>query len=165
MQGRDDAGNPTVTFGPADTVYGFTYGTDLLGADVAATLKYVDSRIVDASQAVTFDVGARYRIGEQFVVALAATISAASSNLIRPISDAHSGLGGLGLAADEGMVGHARRRGPRLCPGLRRHRQRVRLAGGEAGRVALRLGLNTKDSGFGRFLGGEGGDGIWVWSP
>lgn len=72
LQGADDAGNQTTGFGPADTAYGFSYATGLKGAQVGASLKYIDSKIVNSARTVGFDLGGRYAIGEEWEAGLAA---------------------------------------------------------------------------------------------
>jgi hypothetical protein len=69
LQSRNDQGDETGTYGPSDTVYGFTYGTDAAGAELGATVKYVDSKIVESARTVTFDVGGQYRLGEDWLLA------------------------------------------------------------------------------------------------
>ena len=70
LQGRDDQGNAAGSYGPHDTVYGLTYGAKAFGADLGASLKYLESQIVETAHAFTFDLGGKYSPAENWMLGL-----------------------------------------------------------------------------------------------
>ncbi|MBI4374858.1 MAG: PorV/PorQ family protein [Elusimicrobia bacterium] len=69
LDGRDIAGNSTGGFGPDDTVYGLSYATFFKAVEIAGTYRFIDSEIVESARTSTFDLGARYRINDEWVAA------------------------------------------------------------------------------------------------
>lgn len=69
IDGRDDFANQTGGFSPSANAYGFTYGTTLAGAQLAASVKRVDFKIVSRAQTTAFDFGGRYKVNDDWTIA------------------------------------------------------------------------------------------------
>src|SRR5207237_173673 len=73
LEGRDNAGQPTSGFQPADNAYTFSYGREIRGAQAGASVRYIRSTIADSASAWTFDLGGRYKVRPDLTLGLSGT--------------------------------------------------------------------------------------------
>lgn len=162
LEGRDNAGNPTGSFGPSDDAYAFTYGTDVGRVETAATARWVRSEIVDAASALTFDLGGQLEIGDDWLVGLSGRnlggkLEFESESAPLPTTVA----GGVGWRAVPGWwlaldVAKPIYGESFVALGTE---YAVPFAG-KQGSLAFRLGLNTKTPDLGAFSGLKTGFGV-----
>lgn len=161
IKGADDSGNVAPNFYPSDSVYGFSYGTSLLGADVAATLKYLDAKLVKRATAVTFDLGGQYRIGDEWRLGLV------GQNLGGTLKFENEPFP-LPTKVDTGLGWKAAERWwltldvvtPVYTPTYFAVGTEYVLPVGGVGQVAFRVGINTKTPALGAFSGVKAGVGF-----
>ncbi len=156
LEGRDDGGALTGGFSPSDTVYALSYGTTAgEKLRLAATIKRVESKIVDAARATAFDLGAQYDLGDDWAVGasghnLGGGLKFESESNPLPARAAFGGAWrpspGWSVVAD--LVAPAYAPFHVALGG----EYRARLSGDDNS-VAFRAGLNTKTPDAGRFSG------------
>lgn len=161
LKGADDAGNRTSDFAPSDKMYGFSYGTAVLGVDAAATLKYLDTTIVSRASAATFDVGGQYQIGEEWRLGLV------GQNIGGRLKYENEGFPlptkfslAMGWRAMKNWCLTLDLVAPVYAPSYIAMGTEYLLSSGETGKLAFRLGTNTKTPALGAFSGLNAGLGF-----
>lgn len=145
LEGRDVNGVATGGFGPSDTAYGFTYGTTSGNLALGGTVKLVESKIVDTARATTFDVGAAYRVNDEWVVGASGQNLSGSLKFEQeafPLPRRFA-VGG-GWRAAEGWWVSLDAVQPTDTPSYFAAGTEYQLPINDVGRLAFRVGVNTR---------------------
>lgn len=161
LEGHDVNGAATGNFGPSDTAYAFSYGTDIGPVDVGGTFKYVDSKIVTEAKSPTFDAGAHYRVNSDWAVGLSGAnlggglkYDAQSAPLPTRVS------AGVGWRALEGLWLALDVVNPIYSPSYVAMGSEYLVPIKGVGSLAVRLGVNTKTPDLGALAGLKAGIGF-----
>lgn len=163
LEGRDNAGNPSANFGPHDDAYNFSYGTDIGPVETAATLRYVNSKIVESASAVTFDLGAQAAVGSDWVLGvtgrnIGGRLRYETESFALPTAVA----AGAGWRAVEDWWLALDVVNPIYSPAYVAIGTEYAMPLEDLGALAFRLGMNTKTTDLGAFSGLKAGFGLRI---
>ena len=161
LKGADDAGNQTSDFNPSDTMFGFFYGTQIMGVDAAAALKYLDTTIVNHASALTFDVGGQYKIGEEWRLGLVGQNLGGRLKYENDSSPLPTKVSvGMGWKAGKDWWLTLDVVNPVYSPSYVAMGTEYLIPTGGSGTLALRFGMNTRTPALGAFSGLKVGGGF-----
>jgi hypothetical protein len=161
LEGHDATGAPTGSFGPSDTAYGFTYGTTQGPLSLGATLKYIDSKIVDSARTTTFDVGGMYTLDEEWRLGLSVVNAGGGLKYEQESAPLPTRVAaGVGWRAAERMWLDLDVVNPIYTPAYVAVGTAYTLPLDGVGALSLRVGLNTKTPDLGALTGVKAGFGF-----
>ena len=161
LAGRDDAGNPTGDFSPSADAYSLAYGTVMGPVELAAAARLVQSKIVTTARTQTFDLGGRWRLDDEWTLALSGDNLGGGLKFDSVSDPLPSRLdGGAAWRLGEAVTLGLDLVGPLRAPAYAALGAEYRLRASEDVSVSFRGGLNTKTPDAGRFAGLKAGLGV-----